>query len=493
MTTVRRIAKNVAFLFSGDAIAAVLGIILVVFFARYLGAAEYGKYVFAVAFTSLFLILADLGLSSLSIREIARDNRKAAEYLTTVSVVKVVLSIVMIGLIALVINILDYPGDTVIVVYVIGSMHVFNSFSVFLRSIFRAFEKMEYDAITRITERLLVVGSAITALSLGYELRTVVIVMLIAQAFTFLFTLAVCIGKFTRPQMKFDFKLAKKMTATALPIAIAGVFGTLIFQIDSVMLSMMKGDATVGWYNAAFRPVMGMLFLPGIYVGATLPVISRYFVTDRDKLFVVYRKSIKMLATLAVPFAVGTTLVAGRVILLLYGEEFAESVIALQILSWAVAFIFLSIFLNHILVSIDKQGVQMRIIGACVILNIILNFSLIPAFSYIGAGIASVISQFVILIWEYIYLQKHLVKVNLPALLVKPLLASLVMGVFVYLLGIFLADTIPGLIAIILAAVVVYILLIYLLKVFNGQELQEIKNIFSRRILGNTSSESSKS
>ncbi len=485
MTTIRRIAKNVVFLFFGDAASAALGILLVVFLARYLGAAEYGKYAFAVAFTSLFLILADLGLSSLSIREIARDVSKSSEYLTTVSIVKMALSAAMMGLIAMVINILDYPGDTVMVVYIIGLMHVFNSFSVFLRSIFRAFEKMEYDAATRIAERLLVVGSAIAVLVLGYDLRAVVIVMLMAQSLAFLFTLIVCIARFTRPQLHFDLKLARSMVITALPIAIASVFGTLIFQVDTVMLSMMKGDATVGWYNAASRPVMGILFLPGIYVGATLPVISRYFVTDKNKLAIAYRKSIKMLATLAIPFAVGTTLVADRVIMLLYGQEFNNSIIVLQILSWAGAALFLSVFLNHTLVSIDKQGMQMRIAGACVILNIILNFSLIPAFSYIGAGIASVISQLAILVGTYLYLQKHLHRVNLITILVKPLAASIIMGAFVYLMGIFLADTIVNLVAIILGAGIIYILLVYLLKAFDRQELQELGSIFSRRIFGN--------
>ena len=127
----------------------------------------------------------------------------------------------------------------------------------------------------------------------------------------------------------------------------------------------------------------------------------------------------------------------------------------------------------------------MRIAGACVILNIILNFSLIPAFSYIGAGIASAISQLAILVWTYLYLQKHVHRVNLMAILVKPLTASIIMGASVYLMGIFLADTITNLVVIILGAGISYALLVYLLKAFDRQELQELKSIFSRRIFGN--------
>ena len=86
MTTAKRIAKNSAFIFLGDAIGAILQLILVVYLIRCLGDVTFGKYAFAFAFTSLFTILSDLGLSVLSIREIARDTSKAGEYLTNISI-----------------------------------------------------------------------------------------------------------------------------------------------------------------------------------------------------------------------------------------------------------------------------------------------------------------------------------------------------------------------------------------------------------------------
>ena len=460
--------------------ATLLGILLVIFLARYLGAAEYGKYVFAVAFTSLFLVLADLGLSVLSIREIARDTRRADEYLTTMSLIKLVLSLIMVSIIAIVINLMQYPRDAVMVVYIVGLINVFSSFSVFFRSIFRAFEKMEYDALTRIAERVLVVATGLVVLFLGYELGAIVLAMMLAQAVGFLFTLIVCIRKFARPRLAFDFALAKRLVKTALPLAIAGTFATILFQTDSVMLSVIKGDTVVGWYGAAYRPIMGILFIPAVFIGAIFPVLSRYYVSARDNLAIAYEKSFKLLATLAIPLGIGTALIADRIIFFLYGDEFVNSVPVLQILVWTVSLIFVITLLDHTLVSIDRQIVHMRIVGICALLNVVLNLSLIPGLSYIGAAVASIISQTAVFTWEFGYLQKHLYRVDLFRIVSRPLAAAIIMGGLVYILNSILGITVFNLFVIILAAIASYGLLLYLLKAFDHQELQLVKSIFTR-------------
>ena len=458
-----------------------LGILLAVFLARNLGAAEYGKYAFAIAFTSLLLFIADPGLSALSIREIARDTRKADKYMTHVSVTKLVLSLLMVGVIAIAINLMGYPSSTITIVYILGFTNVFGSFSVFFRSIFRAFEKMEYEALTRISERVLVVGAALGALALGYSLTTVVSVMLLAQAFGFLFTLLVCIRKFARPRLSFDFSFSKLLVKTALPLTITAIFSSIVFYTDMVMLSMMKGDEVVGWYGAAHRLISGMIFVPAVFTGAIFPVISRYFVSSRDNLVLAYGKSLKFLATLAIPLGIGTILIAGRLISFLYGTEFTNSVIVLQVLTGAVSLIFFITFLEHTLVSIDKQVVGMRIVGMTALLNVILNLSLIPSFSYTGAAAASVASQVFAFAWIFGYLQKHLSRINLLGLISKPLFAAVVMGAVVYGLDRVLADSTVNLFVIILSAVAIYGLLLYLLKAFDYEERQAIRGIFSRR------------
>lgn len=478
MTTGKRIAKNSTFIFLGDAIRHILQLILVVYLVRYLGAVTFGKYAFALAFTSLFMILSDVGLSTLSIREIARDTSKAGEYLTNISITKFILSLITIGLIVVTINLMHYPLDTTLAVYIAGGIMVFTSFTGSFRSVFRAFERMEYEAITKIVEQILIFGVVLPVLFLGYGLIEVVFVMLIAQAFIFLFTLVILIKKFTRPKLTFDFSLSRALIKEALPFGLAWVFAIIYFQTDTVMLSIMKGDAVVGWYNAAYRLVMGTLFIPAAFVGALYPVLSRYFTSSKDSLMVIYEKSFKLLLMQAVPLGIGTTLLADRIITFLYGGDFANSITALQILIWVASVLFIYSIVGYVLASINKQLVDTCITGISALLNVGLNLLLIPTYSYVGAGIASIVSQVFVFTCEFGYLQKNGCKIEASKMVLKPLCAGAVMGLLIYVLGM----TSINLFIMVIGAIVIYAICLYLLKAFDEKEMEIMRDMFKNEL-----------
>lgn len=477
-STARRVAINSSFLLLGDVVSRLLHLVLIVFIARELGDIGYGKYAFAFAFTSLFIISSDFGLSVLSIREIARDKSKASKYLSSVSSIKAILSLITFALIVIVINLMDYSQDTTRIVYIMGLIVVFSSFTQFFRSIFRAFERMEYEMITRIIEEILVVGAGLTVLFLGYGLIELVSVILIARFLISLLSLAIVIKRFARPELSLDIPLAKQLIKSALPFGLAAIFLTIYFQIDSVMLSVMKGDAVVGWYNASYQLVLALMFIPGAFIGSLYPLMSRYFESTKDSLRIIYEKSFKYLLILAIPLGIGTTLVADKTIALLYGEGFANSVIALQILVWAVSLIFLTSLAGHALVSIDKQWIATRNMGIAALLNIILNLLLIPHYSHIGAAVATVVTELVIFVLHYHYLQRYLYRLPMHRIILKPLAAALIMGIIVYSFDFITTNVF----IIVLGAILSYGVLLYLFRVFNKGDLQLMRNVFKGTI-----------
>jgi len=68
------IAKNTFWLGVAEGITRFLKLFLIIYVARILGATEYGKFTFALAFVSLFAIFSDFGISTITTREIARDK-----------------------------------------------------------------------------------------------------------------------------------------------------------------------------------------------------------------------------------------------------------------------------------------------------------------------------------------------------------------------------------------------------------------------------------
>ena len=142
MNTVKRIAKNTLLLFIAQAIGILLSIVLVIFLARFLFSEGYGRYSFVFSFIAIFAIFIDFGFNTLLTREIARNKNKLREYFNNAVSIRLILSALILFLIILTINLMNYSSDVKIAVYIIGISTIIGAFSALFNSVFRAFEKM---------------------------------------------------------------------------------------------------------------------------------------------------------------------------------------------------------------------------------------------------------------------------------------------------------------------------------------------------------------
>ncbi|MCK5387080.1 MAG: flippase, partial [Gammaproteobacteria bacterium] len=258
-----------------DAVSKGLLFLLIILIARNLGDVTFGKYSFTFAFTSLFVVFADFGLSTLTIREIARNREYAGKYLGNISLIKLLLSIITGIFIVISINLLDYPSDTILAVYFAGAYVIVNSFNQFLRAFFRAFEKMEYEAVTRITERILLFIAVASMLHFGYGLVPIISVFFIVSVFNFFVTIVLVLKRFVKPSYEIDLKFCRGIIKEAIPFSLAIAFSAIYFRIDTVMLSLMQSDNVVGWYSAAYQILEGGTMLSVSFVSAIFPFFSK--------------------------------------------------------------------------------------------------------------------------------------------------------------------------------------------------------------------------
>ena len=164
-------------------------------------------------------------------------------------------------------------------------------------------------------------------------------------------------------------------------------------------------------------------------------------------------------------------LLANRIILLFYGAEFSRSIVALQILAWDILLFFLYMALGGLLVSMDRQNRMAVAAGACALLNIILNLILIPRFSYIGAGIATIATETVLFGLYYYIASKYLYRLPLHKIVVKPIIACAVMATFVYF------GSGLNLVVLIIMAVVIYVGTLYLIKGVYGEDIEIFRQV----------------
>ncbi len=474
MNVTQRIAKNILSLFAGQAASAVLSLVLSILIARTLGDSDFGKFAFAAAFTTIFSVFIELGYTTLLIRDVSQDKSLAGKYFGNIVSIRLIFSVVVFTTMAIIINILGYPGETKLLVYCLGFYHILTSFATICRSIFRAFEKMEYELVTTTVREILRTGLGVSILLLGYGLRELALVLLFPAVMDVVLSFTLCSRKFVKPRIELDLQFFKQTMKIVIPLTLLSMFDMIFVRIDTVMLSAMKSDDVVGWYNAAYNVVFGLKPFQIWFLNGIFPLGSVYFVSSISLFKGLYEKALKYLLILVLPMAIGLAILSDRIVIILYSEDFANSASALRILTLDLVLIYFYGTLGGILVVMGKQNQMAITAGICAVLNIAINFILIPLYSYNGAAIATVITETVLLGIYICLVSRYLGRLPLHRFIVSPLISCAIMAVVIHILS--------GLNIAFLAAIgaIIYFIVLYLTKGLSSEDIDLLRELIMR-------------
>lgn len=477
MTTARTIAKNTIVLIAAQAINIVITLIYLAYTTRYLQAEGFGILSFALAFTSMFVFISDPGLSTLMTREVSKDKSLGSKYLGTIGVIRIGLSFLTFVLIAIIINLYGYPQQTIQVVYIIALSTICYAMASLFNSIFQAHEKMEYQSVGSVMMTLIMLIGTYYAVSQGLSVVAFAFVSLIANFSMLFFGFIVCMALFTLPKVDVNLTFWKATIIEALPFGISGIFMTIYYSVDSVMLSAIQGNEVVGYYAAANRLIQYLVFVP-LIVGTTIyPAMAKFHLSSREYLVLLCDKCLKYMIILAIPIAVGTTIIADKIVYSIYGDGFTRSILALQLLIWSMVFVFTSAGYVKLFESINKQRTITKITAIGLAFNVILNLLLIYAFSYIGSSIAAILTQLAMLL-ILIYISHKLgyetIRRETITTLYKVVIASLAMGLFLW----FFKNT--NILILVPLAMVIYFGSLYFIRGIGKDDMDLARSILKR-------------
>src|SRR3989344_2398919 len=395
MGTGRRIYKNTAYLGIAEVVSRVLQFVVMLYAARLLSQGNFGRFSFALSLSFIAVILADLGINTLLIREISRNKDLASKFFINAFSAKIALSIFAFFIIFGTLNLLGYPAGTRQIVYIIWLFTIISTFTELFYSIFRAFEMMFYDAMLKILRMVILAAASLYILFQGY--------------------------------------------------------GVVVF-------------------SSAYNIALALLFVPAVYTNAIYPVLSRYHQESRAELKLLYERSFKYLYIIGIPISVGIYMLAKRIILLLYGPEYAASSIALQIIAIYLFLKFINFLLGIVLSSIDRQNKRMLGQGLTAAFSVLLNIILIPLIGFAGAALSTLITEVFLFMIYYIFVSKSWYFYNFAKVLLKPAAAAAIMGAFIKYTGF-------GLTATIILSAIIYITSIFALKTFDSQDYKIMRTI----------------
>ncbi|MBN1895366.1 flippase [bacterium] len=469
MSTRKVIASNSALMTLAEIINKILRIVLVVYMARILGDSEYGKFSFARAFVSLFVIMAEMGLHPLLIRELARSQRTVKKYLANTLFLKILLSAVTFTIIIAVTRLTNKPSEVKWTVYILAVNLIISSFVELFRSVFQAFQRMKYDAFLTFFESLVITGLGLFVLAAGGGIRLLASVFLATSILSVVYCLFIVRKYFTPLSIEYDKSLVRLQIREALPFGLNFYFSTIYTFGDSVILSFLCADNVVGWYNAAYRLVFVLIFISTGVMKAVYPALSDFFVKDFEKFRKLFDKTFKLMFYLGVSCAAGVSLLSEKITALLYGDKFPGTPSAMVILMWALACIFMTTVMTYTVSAANRQRFTTKVVGIGALLNVGLNFLLIPRFAHIGAALATLLTEGMILVSHTVYLGRIDMKAPLLAYAPKILAANLAMA------GVGAAMKSVPLLIVLPACIAVNVLTVWLLRFFTGDEVQAAK------------------
>lgn len=387
-----RTIKNATWIIACRVVQALLGLVVTMLSARYLGPSNYGLINYAASITTFVVPIMQLGLNSTLVQELVASPEKEGETLGTalfMSVISACAGIVAIGAFVAVADRGETVTQIVCILYSLGL-------------ITRALEMTQYWFQAKLLSKY----TSLSVLFAYVVVSAYKIFLLVTEKNIYYFAVAQSIDyliiavamlwlyrKLGGQSLRVSIPRAKEMLKKSRYYIISGIMVTIFAQTDKIMLNLIVGDEATGFYSAAVACTTMTNFVFVAIIDSARPSILQKKMTSQTA----YEKNVSMLYSivfyLSLAQCVFVTVFAPIIIKILYGAEYAASVDILQLAVWYTTFSYLGSVRSVWILAEEKHGIlwKANLFGA--IGNILLNCVLIPPYGAMGAALASLLTQ----------------------------------------------------------------------------------------------------
>jgi len=390
--------RNTFYLTLSEFFLKVIGVLWIVYLAHSVSVSEYGTYNYVTALIAIFSFLPDFGVGLIVIREIAKSPKKSAEYLGNSFTLNAVLSIITFLLIIVFSLITNVSKEIFYYVFIASITLVLST----LRSVaifyFDGREKMHISAVLNSLNSLLLISCASVGVFFGFRLAGVFYGMLVATFLSLVISWRVLFLSVI-PKIDWNLKTQKYYLAQGFPLGLAAFSALIYSHVDVLILGKFLGQTNVGIYSSATPFAFALIQLLNVpFVVAVYPALARIENSSKKRFIHAIVKSIAVILLWSVPSAIFISISSPYLIPLIFGHKYDQGIKFLQVLIFFVPALSLSAFLYKVLIILKKQNIYLFISIFAAVLNIFLNFILIPLFGIYGAVWSAILTQYILLL-----------------------------------------------------------------------------------------------
>ena len=403
-----KVIKNSSWLVGDKVFTMIIGVFVTAFVARYFGPESYGQFNYALSFVTLFTALSTLGLETLTVKAIVDKEHDEGTILCTSLVLRVIGGVILTIIAVTLIRLIEpNESNTHILVTILSLTMVFKALEV-IEYWIQAHQRAKISSVVRIMAYVIIAGFKIGMVLLGGNL---IHFALIHMLNVIIVGIGLIIAYFRNREEKFKWKVdisyAKSILSQSWYLILSGLMVTLYMQIDKVMLgSLMPSKVEVGVYSAAASIASMWYFVPMAIITSFKPVIMSKKKINEES----YLKSVQLLYTiiawLGICFGIFVLIFSNPIVKILYGAEYQKASSILSVSIWAGTFAMLGSARGVWTVTEGLQRYNMFYVGAGAIINIILNYLLIPTAGGYGAAVATLMSQVTVAIIAPLFIKQ---------------------------------------------------------------------------------------
>jgi O-antigen/teichoic acid export membrane protein len=401
------VAQNTFAQVVARAVTVLASVAVIPVLTRYLGPALFGEYALVIALNAILLSVTDLGIQTIATRDASQAPDKTGLLASQAVIIRTLGTIVLAGVAVFILALSGYPQPVKLGFAIMALTVLINAlqtgFAVILQSTMKLYLLSLSEVVGRLTSTGLTFAIIVIAVRLDMSRVAALQDIFWALVLGSVISLMVCaLLVRQRAVLRVGFRpaIAWRMLRDALPLGAVTVASLLLYRADTVLLSVLRNAHDVGIYNLSYRFLDLLLAVPGLFMASVFPLLSAN-AGDLAGFRRIWQKALDALALAGVPLAFGTFLTAPHLIRILGGEQFAASVVPLQILSFVVLLSYLDFAFPHALIIANRQRMILLILAIGLALNIGLNLVFIPRASYIAAATISVVSELVNLLLAY--------------------------------------------------------------------------------------------